>query len=555
MLRALALRDFVLVEQLRLEPHPGLNVLSGETGAGKSLLVDALGLLIGVRADAGLVRRDADRALVEAEFDGSPPQVASRSLVPEGRNHARLDGELVTVAELAAVVGERVSVFAQHAHQALLSPTAQRAALDRLLDDEGRSASADWHEAWQERREVVAELERLRDAARSRLQRADLLDLQLAEIDAAELTADEEEELSAEARRLRHADRIAGGLARAMATLDGDGGAAEALQRARRELDEAAGLDPRLVPLATEIGDALTSTRAIAAELEGHLDTTSSDPGRLDRVESRLAALQRLFAKYGDGSAAVLAFRDRAARERAELDAGDRRIVELDARREELEVTLEQAAGRLRSSRRRAADRLATEIEPLLGRLALAGAQLSIAVDPVAWGPSGADRIRFDFAANPGERLAPLASAASGGELSRVMLALWLVTGSDAPTLVFDEVDAGVGGRAATAVGELLAQLARRHQVLVVTHLAQVAAHADRHVLVGKEERAGRTTTVLVPLEGEAREVELARMLAGHEGDAARATARDLLSRAGRLDPYANASSPSNSAATSERSE
>ena len=173
-------------------------------------------------------------------------------------------------------------------------------------------------------------------------------------------------------------------------------------------------------------------------------------------------------------------------------------------------------------------------MRPLFDRLALPGARLQVGVEQSDWGPHGADRVRFAFAADPGEELAPLASVASGGELSRVMLALWLVTGSDAPTLVFDEVDAGVGGRAAAAVGELLAALARRHQVLVVTHLAQVAAHADHHVHVGKEERDGRTVTTLAPLDGEERERELARMVAGHEGEAPRATARDLLSRAGR---------------------
>lgn len=534
MLRALALHDFVLVERARLEAHPGLNVLTGETGAGKSLLVDALGLLTGLRADAGWVRRGAARALVEAEFDGPAPSVASRSLVPEGRNHARLDGELVTLSELADVVSRRIAVFAQHAHQTLLSPSAQRAALDRSLDDDGRAASEAWREAWQERRERVADLGRLRGEARTRLQRADLLDLQLAEIDDAALRAGEEDELSAEARRLRNADRIAGALDRAASTLDGEGGAAEALQSAARDVDEVTRLDARVAPLAGELTDALQAIRAIAAELEDRLADAASDPRRLDEVEGRIAALQRLFAKYGDGSAAVLAFRDEAARERTELEADDRRIEALERRLDELDAVLRHAAERLRAARSRAAERIAEEVAPLFERLALPGARLRIALEEADWGPSGADRVRFLFAADPGEQLAPLATAASGGELSRLMLALWLVTGSDAPTLVFDEVDAGVGGRAASAVGELLAELARRHQVLVVTHLAQVAAHADRHVHIGKEERDGRTVTTLAPLRDEEREGELARMLAGHDGEAPRATARDLLLRAGR---------------------
>jgi DNA repair protein RecN (Recombination protein N) len=556
-LRTLVLRDFVLVASARLELRPGLNVLTGETGAGKSLLVDALGLLTGVRAEAGLIRRGADRALVEAEFDDPSPLVASRALVANGRNHARLDGELVTVAELADAVGRRVSIFAQHAHQALLSSAAQRAALDRLLAPDGRQAASDWAGAWTERREVAAELDRLRDEARERLQRTDLLDLQIEEIDAAALRPGEEDDLAAEARRLRHADRIAGAVGRALAAIDDEDGAADGLAAARRELDDAVRLDERLAPLARDLSDALQAARAIAAELAAQLDEAAAEPDRLDRVEARLARLQRLFAKYGDGSAAVLEHRDRAARERAGLDADDRRVRELEDRLERLDARLAEAGGRLRAARLEAAGRLSSGTAPLLARLALPGARLEARVDPADPGPSGADRVRFDFAADAGEPLAPLAGAASGGELSRLMLALWLVTGASTPTLVFDEVDAGVGGRAAAAVGDLLAELGRRHQVLVVTHLPQVAAHGAHHLQVGKEERDGRTVTTVAPLDPAERERELARMLAGHEGDAPRTAARDLLARADRARDAAqgSASRPAKRAARSERSE
>ena len=562
MLSALELRDFVLAAAVRLDTHPGLNVLTGETGAGKSLLVDALGLLTGVRAESGLIRRGAQRALVQAEFAHGEPASASRALVAEGRNHARLDGELVTVAELAQAVGARVAVFAQHAQQALLSPAAQRESLDRLLDAEGAAVAQAWRAAWQERRELDAELARLRADARDRLQRADLLDLQVAEIDAADLEVGEEDRLASEARRLRHADRIRQGVASALAALDADDGAVEALLRSRRELDGAARLDDRLEALARDLADALQGAQAVASELQAYVDDVDVDPRRLDAVEGRLAALQRLFAKYGDGSGDVLAFRATAAEERAGLEAHDVRAEELASRLAQLDERLADLADRLHASRRAAAQRLSAEVAPLLARLALDGARLQVAVDPAAAGPYGADRIRFDFAADAGEDLAPLAQAASGGELSRVMLALWLVTGSDRPTLVFDEVDAGVGGRAAAAVGELLAELADRHQVLVVTHLAQVAAHADRHVRVGKRSEDGRTITVVEPLDDAARERELARMLAGHEGDAAIVTARDLLQRAatgrsriGRAQAGGSSSSAPSSASTSDASE
>jgi DNA repair protein RecN (Recombination protein N) len=556
-LRALVLRDFVLVASARLELRPGLNVLSGETGAGKSLLVDALGLLTGVRAESGLIRRGADRALVEAEFDDPTPRIASRALIAGGRNHARLDGELVTVAELADEVGRRISVFAQHAHQALLSPAAQRTALDRLLDPAGRAAADAWADAWSERRQVAAELERLRELARDRLQRADLLDLQLEEIDAAALRPGEEDDLAGEARRLRPADRIAGAVGRALAAIDDEGGAADGLAVARRELDDAARLDDRLAPLARDLAEALQASRAIASELVAHLDQAAPEAGRLDQVEGRLTRLQRLFAKYGDGSAAVLAHRDRAAQERAGLDADDRRVRELEQRLSHLDARLATAGERLRDARRDAAQRLAQGAAPLLERLALPGARLEVRVEPADPGPSGADRVRFDFAADAGEPLAPLAAAASGGELSRVMLALWLVTGASTSTLVFDEVDAGVGGRAAAAVGELLAELGRRHQVLVVTHLPQVAAHGAHHLQVGKTVQDGRTVTTVTPLDRAGRERELARMLAGHEGDAPLGAARDLLARADRARQAAQSSSsiPANRAARSDRSE
>jgi DNA repair protein RecN (Recombination protein N) len=552
-LSVLELRDFVLVDAVRLETHPGLNVLTGETGAGKSLLVDALGLLTGVRAEAGLIRRGAERALVQAEFTGDGPASASRALVANGRNHARLDGELVTVAELAERVGGRIAVFAQHAQQALLSPAAQREALDRLLAPDAAAALVAYREAWAERRALAAELARLREDARERLRRADLLDLQLAEIDDAGLRSGEEVELEAEARRLRHADRIAQGVAATLAALDGEGGSVETLARSRRELDGAARHDDELAALARDLADALQGAQAVAAELQRFLDGFAADPSRLDAVERRLTALQRLFAKYGDGSEEVLAFRRAAAEERAGLDADDRRLDGLEVRLGELDAALAGHAERLRAGREAAGRRLAEAVTPLLERLALPGAHLTVALEPTDLGPHGAERVRFDFAANPGERSAPLAQAASGGELSRVMLATWLITGSDRPTLVFDEVDAGVGGRAAAAVGELLAELARRHQVLVVTHLAQVAAHADLHVHVGKGSHGGRTVATVEPLEGPARERELARMLAGHESDAALATARDLLDRAAQA--RADAATPSKSAATSAASE
>jgi len=530
-LRVLELRDFVLAENVRLEVSEGLNVLTGETGAGKSLLVDALGLLTGVRAEAGLIRHGAKRALVQADFDH---RSASRSLVQEGRNVARIDGEIVTVAELSELVGTDVAVFAQHAQQALLSASAQRAALDRMLDPGGQQTLAQWRSVWKERSRLEQAIAELKAATESRRQREALLAHHLEEIDAAELTVDEELDLSARALRLRHADQILKSVAASHAALDGDEGAVDRLAAAHRALREAKELDPRFAALSEDLAATLRSTQAIAAELDSSLDPSAEEEGNLNQIEARIAQLQRLFAKYGDGTRGVLAYRDEIAGELSALRDSAEGVAALERELATCEAELQKMAPVLRDARRAAARQLESGVGPILARLAMPSAVLTVNVRDARFGAHGADSVEFTFVANEGERPAPLAQAASGGELSRVMLALWLITGSDRSTLVFDEVDAGVGGQAAAAVGALLAELAERHQVLVVTHLAQVAAHAHHHVHVGKATRDGRTITSVRSLAGEERERELARMLAGHDGDTAMAAARDLLERAGR---------------------
>ncbi len=533
MLLALELRDFVLVEDARIEFGPGLAAFTGETGTGKSLLVDALQLLAGARADASWVRHGAERALIQAEFDDAPSTVA-RSLGANGRHHARLDGERVTVGEVQEATRDRIAVFAQHAHHALLAPAAQRDALDRLLPEEGARARDAYRAAYAAKRRDEDRLEELRAGARERLRRRDALQAAIDEIDAAELRAGEEEERTVEAERLRHADRIATGVAEALRALDEEPGALGPLAGARRDLDGAARFDPHLAALARDLGEAAQGVQAVADELRTFLDAFDADPARLDAVERRLTVLQRLFAKYGDGSADVLAFRDRSVRERDALEEDDRSIRDLEAAAARHHAELLRHAAVLREGRERAAERLEGEIAPLLERLALPGARLGVRLDPVPPGPHGTERVAFELAANPGEPAAAIAQAASGGERSRVMLALWLVTGDERATLVFDEVDAGVGGAAAAAVGELLAELGRRHQVLVVTHLAQVAACADRQYRVAKRTADRRTIGSVAQVDGEDRERELARMLAGHDGEPARRAARDLLERAGR---------------------
>lgn len=536
MLRVLELRDFAIVDELRLELRPGLTALTGETGAGKSILVDALSLLVGGRADVGLVRSGAPGALVQAELDEGGLTSASRRLVLEGRNHARLDGELVTVAELAERMGAELAVFAQHAAQELTGGPSQRQQLDRLLDEAGAAALSGHRAAWMRLREVEAELERIRDAGRERARRADVLRYQLEEIDRAAPRPGEREGLERDAERLRHAERIGEASAGALAWLEGseDGGAVAKLASARRALAAGARFDPDLAALEGDLGEALSGAEAVAAELQGFLEGFDADPAALDRLQARLAQLDELERKYGDGIDAVLAYRAGAASELAELEGDDARRDALEEERERLEAELSRHGAALSRGRADAARRLERGVRPLLAELALPDARLEVEFAPSDRHAHGAERVRLLFGANPGEGLSPLSQIASGGELSRLMLALNLVTGSERPTLIFDEVDAGVGGRAARALGELLAALARDHQVLVVTHLPQVAAHAHAQFRVEKRNERGRTVARVTPLEGEARERELARMLSGSETDAALANARELLASARR---------------------
>lgn len=549
----LELRDFVLADDLRLTAHPGLNVLTGETGAGKSLLVDAMGLLSGWRADASWIRTGAERAWVQAEFSGNASCIVSRAVVSEGRNVARIDGEVVTVSELADQVGARIAVYAQNAHQALASASSQMDMLDRLLDDDGVVQRTRYHDAWTRRSRLSAERDALQTRLRDRARLADLHAMQIADIDAVGPALGEEIDLRRDVGRMRHADRTVRALTTAVARLDGDGGASEALGEALKELRRASEHDDRLSTLVDEVDAAAAAASAVAAELERFVDGYADDASRVDEVESRLHALERLFAKYGDGSEAVLAFREGLRLESASADEDADRLAALARAVDDASSDVERLAVELRAARRRAAERLERETAPILDRMAMKGARIHVAIDATDPGPRGADKVRFDVAPNEGEAPSPLASTASGGERSRLMLALWWSAGHAASTLVFDEVDAGVGGAAANAVGELLQELSRRHQVFVVTHLAQVAAHADRHFVVEKRTERGRTVSTVRAVDADAKTRELARMLTGDDDDAAVAAASALLAKADQA--RTRSSSPPRSASTSLASE
>ena len=539
MLRALELRDLAIVDELRVEFAPGLNVLTGETGAGKSIVVDALAILAGARPDSALIRAGAESALVQGEFDALEITSAARRLAANGRHSARLNGELVPVAELAERCGALIAVFAQHGALELQTPTAQRRQLDRLLTGPERELLTGHAAAFQRHAELAAELEQVRTDRRERARRQENLEYQLADIDKAALRPGEDDALLAELDSLQHAERIVTGASQALSALSSAEPSATALAAAAlRDLQAAARYAAPLQALAHDLSEAVTGLSAVAGEVEAFLSDFDADPTRLEVVQGRLAVIEGLKRKYGEGVAAVLAFREQVADELASLaglDADEARLADEAAA---LAGELASAADALTRARQTAAGRLGDAVGPLLRQLGMPNASFAAAISPLQKpGPAGRDMVVFHFSANAGEPPAPLTAVASGGELSRLMLALHLETGSDFPCLVFDEIDAGIGGATSRAVGELLKRLAADHQVLVVTHLAQVAAYADAHFVVRKEDLGGRTVARVIRLAQGERAPELARMLSGTVTDASLRHASELLEGSSSVSP------------------
>jgi DNA repair protein RecN (Recombination protein N) len=568
MLAELRIRDLGVIDDARLEVSAGLNVLTGETGAGKTMVVDALALLLGGRADPGAVRAGRPAALVEGRLHaGDDHQVAAalatagvededgevvvaRQVLVEGRSRAQLQGRMATVAAVADVIRPLVEVHGQHEFQDLLRPGVQRDLLDRYAGEAVLAHRAAFAAGWRRLRAVTRELDDLAARAREREREIDLLRHQLEEIDAAQVRVGESAELAAEAERLEHAEALqqAAALAHQLLEGDEDAGAATALGAAARAVhgpgahDRALGeLAGRAQALAAEVGD-------LASGLRAYAEAVLVDPARLEEVNSRMALLRDLERKYGDDEAAVLAFAGQAASRLTELEGGTLRSEALEAEAAELRRSLAGTGAALTGARQAAAARLGEALRVELADLAMPNAKVEVAIeqDPdddglevggrrLAATDDGLDRVDLRLAAHPGAPLRPLGRAASGGELSRVMLALRVVlAGVDrTPTLVFDEVDAGVGGRTAAAVGRRLAQLARRHQVLVVTHLPQIAAYADRHFSIEKRSADDTTSTDVRLLDDAGRVGELSRMLAGMEGSGlAQAHAEELLAAA-----------------------
>lgn len=544
MLRQLELRDFALISRLELSFGPGFSVLTGETGAGKSILVDALLQLAGARADSGLVRSGADSTLIQAEFKAGPdgsPLTLSRRLQQGGRSSARIDGEVVTVTELGRRAAPLIGIHGQHASLELADGARHLRLLDRLLPESGVRLLEQHGADWLEWREATSQLAALQAALQERARRLDTIGFQLNEIRAAGLRAGEEEELRASLSELRNAGAVASAAGQAQQLLsEADEAVITLLAAAARQLDTVARYSRALEPLAAELQQSLTAVQATATEVESFLADFDADPRALERAEARLALLEGLQRKYGQDTAEILDYAAALEAEQQQLEQADDEIGRLQQAVTALEDGLVRSAAQLTALRLEAAARLEAGLAGYLEQLGMAAARFEVRLEPLdAPGRSGSDRVQFLFSANPGEPLRDLNEVASGGELSRLLLALHLVAGADQPVLVFDEIDAGTGGRAAVAIGRLLRQLATERQVLVVTHLPQVAAFAHEQYVVSKAEHDGRTVSTVRHLTGSERAAELARMLSGNTSEASLRAATEMLESAAAVSPDA----------------
>ncbi|MGA5798596.1 DNA repair protein RecN [Streptomyces cellulosae] len=571
-LEEMRIRSLGVIDDAVVELSPGFTAVTGETGAGKTMVVTSLGLLLGGRADAALVRIGARNAVVEGRIavpEGSPAVVraeeagaeldegtllVSRTVSAEGRSRAHLGGRSVPVGLLAELADDLVAVHGQSDQQGLLKLSRQRQALDRYAGYAVAVPLGKYAEAYKRLRAVAAELEEITTRARERAQEADMLRFGLEEIAAVEPRAGEDTELAEEAERLGHAEALASAAAVAHAALAGNPEDPEGVDAgtlvagAQRALEAVRAHDPALAALTDRIGEVGILLSDVAGELAGYADDLDADPLRLAAVEERRAALNALTRKYGENVTEVLAWAERSAARLTELEGDDGRIGELTAERDALRAELGALAQELSEARAEAAERFAAAVTEELASLAMPHARVSFDIrqteDPdgvevngrtVAYGPSGVDEVELLLAPHPGAPPRPIAKGASGGELSRVMLAVEVVfAGTDpVPTYLFDEVDAGVGGKAAVEIGRRLARLAKKAQVVVVTHLPQVAAFADRQLLVEKTDDGSVTRSGVKVLEGEDRVRELSRMLAGQEdSETARAHAEELLAAA-----------------------
>jgi DNA repair protein RecN (Recombination protein N) len=564
-LHELRVENLLLIERAELGLGPGLNVLTGETGAGKTVLAHALDLLLGGKPRSGIVRPGASEAYVEGVFalpaalrdkladrlpEDADELVLARRVSSEGRTRAYVGGRSATAGDLAELGGALLSFYGQHEHRRLTLASAQLEILDGFCGAGQAGRRAAFAAAYARERELRDELEELRARAGARDRELDLLEWELEEIERAGPDEAEEESLLAERERLRHFAALMGAAGGAVGALSGEevsgsdaingedrpgGGAAPALAVAASALQAVRGVDAELDGLADRAQALAVEADDLAAELRRYSEGVDAPPGRLDEVEERLALLDRLKRKHGGTIAAVLAHAEACRARRDDLVGADEALEAGEAALEAARAELAAHAEELRAARLEAAGALAGAVVERLAGLAMEGASFEARVTPRdGYGPTGGDEVEFLIAPNPGVPAGPLRETASGGELSRVMLALMGVAAEAGPaTLVFDEVDAGIGGQTARAVGEQLRDLAAGRQIICITHLPQIASLADRHFTIVKDTSARTALTTVTRLEPSELVGELVRMLGAEDGDAAaRRHARELLKAA-----------------------
>jgi len=550
-LAEITVENVALIERATLELTPGLNAITGETGAGKTLLATALQMLLGGRARADAVRAGAKRATIEGTFvlpedvgermlretlgdlaeevDGDEELVLRRTLTEEGRSRCYVGGVTVPVKALASLGERLVSYHGQREQARLTDPAEQLGILDDFLDEDVLRAKASLGELWSRVEKDRRELADLKGSAEARTREVEFLRFQVSELEEAGYSAAEFADLTRERDRLRNVTDLLAAAASATSALAGEeGGAADAVARAESELDRAVRHDEGLEGLLGRLRGLSAELEDVVYELRAYLDELEADPNRLDTVEDRLQALRAVKRKYGEDVEGYLA--ETKAR-LARMENFEEETAGLEGRIREGEAELERLGDTLSAGRKRAAKELSAKVQENLGDLNLGRTTFRADLVEGALGPNGKERVEFMIRPNPGEPELPVRRYASGGELSRVMLAIRLGQGRVEPgaTYVFDEVDAGIGGETATAVGAKLRELGGRNQVLTITHLPQIASEAVSHVVVAKASTDGRTLTEIHKVEGEERRRELARMLSGRIDEASLAHARELL--------------------------
>ncbi|MCX8053532.1 MAG: DNA repair protein RecN [Armatimonadetes bacterium] len=564
MLTELHITNFALIDELRLEFGPGLTVLTGETGAGKSIIVDAMACVLGERTGSEVVRTGAEKCIVEAVFDiadnhavattaiecGCEPEegllILTREIARGGRSTCRINGRLVTASTLRQITSKLVDLHGQHEHQSLLSVPLHIETLDAWLARDSQnlgSASpqakrqsivdlrAQARSAYEELRAVIAERDRLESDERERARLLDLYQFQAKEIGAAGLQSGEDEELATERNRLANAERLQLAAAEIYDALGKDSAAVDTLTTAAAAAERMAEIDPSVNPIVEMVNTALYSAQEALLAIREYQERIDANPARLEEIEDRLDLIRKLKRKYGDTIEEIIEYGNQLASKIEELAHSEERSRELDSRIDGLRCKIAEICRKLSEARKTAAPDFGKAVEHELADLAMEKTRFEVSIRETEPGPTGADAVEFLISPNPGEPVKPLVKIASGGEISRIMLALKTVTRrSETPVMVFDEIDTGIGGMTAQALGEKLASLACVCQVLCVTHLPQVACRATTHLAVEKLIGDGKTSVRVKKLEGEDRVRELARMLGGGEtSQAATLHAREML--------------------------